>query len=298
MPDYLEHLSQEELDSLHAAMMARHRLLGRVARMPLASLAYSILIEDGAMRRLLDLGLEAAQRLEAIADLRAAIEGLEAIETVHERLHGDRPLLSDIAGSLDALITGAADDTEASDSGREAGVQVLTVHQAKGLEFEVVFCSGFAHGLFPLAARPHPLLEAEDRAWLERFKVGFMPSWPSDPDGHLAEEARLAFVAMTRAKRRLYITYADSYLRQAGASVFLGLAQPEAESRELTRASGRLAPRDVLLAREAEVLIASQRDALNGSAERAVALGLDLAFLIDRESGEPYEPYGDNRNPD
>ena len=298
MPDYLEHLSQEELDSLHAAMMARHRLLGRVARMPLASLAYSILIEDGAMRRLLDLGLEAAQRLEAIADLRAAIEGLEAIETVHERLHGDRPLLSDIAGSLDALITGAADDTEASDSGREAGVQVLTVHQAKGLEFEVVFCSGFAHGLFPLAARPHPLLEAEDRAWLERFKVGFMPSWPSDPDGHLAEEARLAFVAMTRAKRRLYITYADSYLRQAGASVFLGLAQPEAESRELTRASGRLEPRDVLLAREAEVLIASQRDALNGSAGRAVALGLDLAFLIDRESGEPYEPYGDNRNPD
>jgi superfamily I DNA/RNA helicase/CRISPR/Cas system-associated exonuclease Cas4 (RecB family) len=298
VPDYLEHLSQEELDSLHAAMVARHHLLGRVARMPLASLAYSILIEDGAMRRLLDLGLAADQRLEAIADLRAAIEGLEAIETVHERLHGTRPLLDDIAGSLDALITGAADDTEAADSGREAGVQVLTVHQAKGLEFEVVFCSGFAHGLFPLAARPHPLLEAEDRAWLERFKVGFMPSWPSDPDGHLAEEARLAFVAMTRAKRRLYITYADSYLRQAGASVFLGLAQPEAESRELTRASGRLAPRDVLLAREAEVLIASQRDALNGSAGRAVALGLDLAFLIDRESGEPYEPYGGDRNPD
>lgn len=298
VPDYLEHLSQEELDSLHAAMVARHHLLGRVARLPLASLAYSILIEDGAMRRLLDLGLAADQRLEAIADLRAAIEGLEAIETVHERLHGTRPLLGDIAGSLDALITGAADDTEAADSAREAGVQVLTVHQAKGLEFEVVFCSGFAHGLFPLAARPHPLLEAEDRAWLEHFKVGFMPSWPSDPDGHLAEEARLAFVAMTRAKRRLYITYADSYLRQAGASVFLGLAQPEAESRELTRASGRLAPRDVLLAREAEVLIASQRDALNGSAGRAVALGLDLAFLIDRESGEPYEPYGGDRNPD
>jgi DNA helicase II / ATP-dependent DNA helicase PcrA len=295
-PDYLEYLSQEELDSLHAAMVARHRLLGRVGRMPLTSLAYSVLIEDGAMRRLLDLGLAPDQRAEAIADLRAAIEGLEAIETVHERLYGAPPLLSDIAGSLDALLSGAADDTEAADSKRDA-VQVLTVHQAKGLEFEVVFCSGFAHGLFPLAARPHPLLEAEDREWLERFKVGFMPSWPSDPDGHLAEEARLAFVAITRAKRLLYITFADSYLRQAGASVFLELAEPEAESRELTRASGRLAPRDVLLAREAEVLIASHRDALDGSAGRALALGLDLAFLTDRESGEPFEPYGVDRNP-
>jgi superfamily I DNA/RNA helicase/CRISPR/Cas system-associated exonuclease Cas4 (RecB family) len=299
-PDYLEFLSQEELDSLHAAMVARHRLLSRVSRMPLTSLAYSILIEDGAMRRLLDLGLAPDQRAEAISDLRAAIGGLEAIQTVHERLHGAPPLLTDIAGSLDSLLSGAADDTEApaGESGAQRdAVQVLTVHQAKGLEFEVVFCSGFAHGLFPLAARPHPLLEAEDRGWLERYKVGFMPSWPSDPDGHLAEEARLAFVAMTRAKRRLFITFADAYLRQAGASVFLGLANPKAESRELTRASGRLAPRDVLLAREAEVLIASHRDALNGSAGRASELGLDVAFLTDRESGEPFEPYGGDRNP-
>src|SRR2546430_12056087 len=59
--------------------------------------------------------------------------------------------------------------------------------------YTTLFRSGFAHGLFPLEARPHPLLDAEDRSWLERFKVGFMPSWPSDPDGHLAEEARLAF---------------------------------------------------------------------------------------------------------
>jgi DNA helicase-2/ATP-dependent DNA helicase PcrA len=301
-PDYLEFLSQEELDSLHAAMVARYRLLGRVSRLPLTSLAYSILIEDGAMRRLLDLGLAPEQRAEAISDLRAAIEGLDAIQTVHQRLQGSPPLLTDIVGSLDALLSGAADDTDApahrdGSGGQRDAVQVLTVHQAKGLEFEVVFCSGFAHGLFPLAARPHPLLDVEDRAWLERYKVGFMPSWPSDPDGHLAEEARLAFVAMTRAKRRLYVTFADAYLRQAGASVFLGLASPEAESRELTRASGRLAPRDVLLAREAEVLIASHRDALNGSAGRALALGLDVAFLTDRESGEPFEPYGGDRNP-
>jgi len=175
----------------------------------------------------------------------------------------------------------------------------MTVHQAKGLEFEVVFCSGFAHGLFPLEARPHPLLNVEDRAWLERFKVGFMPSWPSDPDGHLAEEARLAFVAMTRARRRLYVTYADAYLRQAGRSVFLDLAQPDAEVRELTRASSRLEPADVLLTREAEVLLASHPTALNqATLARAGALGLDIAFLTDADAGEPFEPYGVGRNPE
>ncbi|HSS61727.1 MAG TPA: ATP-dependent DNA helicase [Candidatus Limnocylindrales bacterium] len=297
-PDFMPFLTEDEVNALYQAMVARERLLGLARKLPVAALAYSVLIEDGAMRRLLDLTLPPGQRAEAIADLRAAIEGLESIEVVHERLHGAKPLLADLSGSIESLLAGAADDTDASEGLRDA-VQVMTVHQAKGLEFEVVFCSGFAHGLFPLEARPHPLLDAEDRAWLERFKVGFMPSWPSDPDGHLAEEARLAFVAMSRARRRLYLTYADTYLRQAGRSMFLDLAEPEASVRELTRASSRLEPGDVLLHREAEVLLAAHRSALSDSVlARAGTLGLDLAFLADPTSGEPFEPYGPGRNPD
>ena len=297
-PDYMPYLSEAELQSLHSAMVARDRLLGRAASLPLASLAYSVLIEGGAMRRLLDLDLPPGQRAEAIADLRRAIDGLESIEVVHERLHGTKPLLSDIAGSLESLLASAADDAEAASGVRDA-VQVMTVHQAKGLEFEVVFCSGFAHGLFPLDARPHPLLDATDRVWLEQFKVGFTPSWPSDPDGHLAEEARLAFVAMTRARRRVYMTYADAYLRQAGRSVFLDMAEPVADARDLSRASSRLEPADVLLGREAEVLLASHASALSEPIlARAARLGLDVGFLTDRDSGEPFEPYGEGRNPE
>jgi DNA helicase-2/ATP-dependent DNA helicase PcrA len=296
-PDFMAFLTEAELASLHAAMVARQHLLGRASKLSLSALAYSVLIEDGAMRRLLDLELPDEQRAEATSDLRAAIEGLEAIEVVHERLTGSRPMLSDISGSLESLLAAAADDSAAA-SGRRDVVQVMTVHQAKGLEFEVVFCSGFAHGLFPLPARPHPLLDEQDRAWLEGFKVGFMPSWPSDPDGHLAEEARLAYVAMTRARRRLYVTYADAYLRQAGPSVFLDMAAPEAETRSLTRGSSRLLPSDVLLPREAEVLLAAHRPALtDGVPARAAAFGLDVGFLIDPESGEPFESFGGDRNP-
>jgi DNA helicase-2/ATP-dependent DNA helicase PcrA len=296
-PDYYEYLTEAELDALHRAMSARYRLLDRAKRLPLASLAYSVLIEDGAMGKLLELELGADQRTEAMADLRSTIDGLEAVEEVHERLHGSKPLLSDLGGSLDALLSGAADDTEPASARRDA-VQVMTVHQAKGLEFQVVFASGFGHGLFPSEARPHPLLDVGDRSWLEAFKVGFMPSWPSDPDGHLAEEARLAFVAMTRAKR-VYLTYADTYLRQAGPSVFLGMAAPDAEMKELTRASARLEPADILVAREAEVLIAAHRETVTEAmAARAAGLGLDITFIADRDAGEPFEPYGGERNPE
>jgi len=296
-PDYYEYLAEAELGALHAAMVARYRLLDRAKQLPLASLAYSILIEDGAMGKLLALELGADDRTEAMTDLRATIDGLEALEDVYERLHGSKPLLSDITSSLDTLLSGAADDTEPASARRDA-VQVMTVHQAKGLEFQFVFAAGFAHGLFPSEARPHPLLDTEDRSWLERFKVGFMPSWPADPDGHLAEEARLAFVAMTRG-RRVYLTYADAYLRQAGPSVFLGMAEPDAEMKELTRATARLEPADVLLSREAEVLIAAHRETLTAEISmRAAALGLDVGFIADRDAGEPFEPYGGDRNPE
>jgi CRISPR/Cas system-associated exonuclease Cas4 (RecB family) len=125
-----------------------------------------------------------------------------------------------------------------------------------------------------------------------------MPSWPSDPDGHLAEEARLAYVAMTRAKR-LYLTYADGYLRQAGPSVFIGMAEPEAEAKDLTRASARLDAADLLLAREAEVLIAAHRESVSEAmSARAAGLGLDVGFIADRDAGEPFEPYGGERNPE
>ena len=296
-PDYLEFLTQEEVDSLQQAMRARDRLVRQADKLPVAAIAYDALIEDGALGRLLEVDLDEDARAEAMSHLRAAIQGLEGVEDVFERLHGRKPLLADLPGAVGALLASAADDTEAAPAGRDA-VQIMTVHQAKGLQFEHVFCAGFAHGLFPVAARPHPLLDDADRKWLEGFKVGFMPSWPSDPDGHNAEEARLAYVALTRARRRVYISHADAYLRQAGPSVFLELAQPAAGMRELTRASTRMQPADLLLSREAEVMIASTRTVLDAtSAERARALGLDVIFLADPQAGEPFEPYGGERNP-
>ena len=71
-----------------------------------------------------------------------------------------------------------------ADAGTEA-VQLMTVHSAKGLEFDAVFLTGLEEGLFP-----------HENSILER-------------DG-LEEERRLMYVAVTRARERLYLSFAQS----------------------------------------------------------------------------------------
>ncbi|MBV8803258.1 MAG: ATP-binding domain-containing protein, partial [Gammaproteobacteria bacterium] len=66
----------------------------------------------------------------------------------------------------------------------EDGVQLMTLHSAKGLEFPVVFLCGVEEGLFP----HYMTME--------------------DPKG-LEEERRLCYVGMTRAMQKLYLTYAE-----------------------------------------------------------------------------------------
>ena len=67
----------------------------------------------------------------------------------------------------------------------EDALQLMTVHAAKGLEFDAVFLGGLEEGLFP---HENSLME----------------------DGGLEEERRLMYVAITRARKRLYLSYAGS----------------------------------------------------------------------------------------
>ena len=88
-------------------------------------------------------------------------------------------LLADIA-----LQTDVTDDEAATEK-----VTMMTIHAAKGLEFNTVFIVGFEDGMFPLMSA------IDDETLLE-------------------EERRLAYVAVTRAERRLYITNARSRMHQ------------------------------------------------------------------------------------
>jgi len=80
-------------------------------------------------------------------------------------------------------------------------VNILTVHSAKGLEFPVVFIANLVSQRFPSMERREQIPIPEEII-KEVLPVG---------DFHLEEERRLFYVAMTRAKERLYLTAADYY---------------------------------------------------------------------------------------
>ena len=79
----------------------------------------------------------------------------------------------------------AADQDELEDSDQKQKVKLMTVHASKGLEFEHVFIIGLEDGLFP----HQPLDNNEDR----------------DEE----EERRLFYVALTRAKKKVHLSYAS-----------------------------------------------------------------------------------------
>lgn len=80
-------------------------------------------------------------------------------------------------------------------------VKVLTLHAAKGLEFETVFLTNLVQHRFPSIQRSDPFTIPEA-----------LLSVPSeDPHAHLSEERRLFYVGVTRAKSALYLTYSALY---------------------------------------------------------------------------------------
>jgi DNA helicase-2/ATP-dependent DNA helicase PcrA len=109
----------------------------------------------------------------------------------------DEPVAADLApdaetgetlSPLAAFLTHAA--LESGDNQAKAGqdaVQLMTVHSAKGLEFDCVFVTGLEEGLFP-----------SERSM-------------ADYEG-LEEERRLMYVAITRARKRLYLSYSQTRL--------------------------------------------------------------------------------------
>ena len=107
------------------------------------------------------------------------VAALAAIEV--ERMYG--PLA---CKALPALLEWLAlrSDLDAL-AGESHAITMMTVHSAKGLEFPAVFVAGMEEGIFPHIA-----------------------GWTDDDPAKLEEERRLAYVAITRARKRLFLTYA------------------------------------------------------------------------------------------
>jgi DNA helicase II / ATP-dependent DNA helicase PcrA len=103
---------------------------------------------------------------------------------------------------------------------REDSVKVMTIHQAKGLEFENVFVPGLAKGLLPSnqiqqnPAERGKSLDFElrgDAEILPAFRGVLKEFWQALKDQEVIEERRTCYVALTRARRRLFVSGARWY---------------------------------------------------------------------------------------
>ena len=121
---------------------------------------------------------EGADRIENLAELVNAAAAFTEEEREAES--------GEAADPLTAFLTHAALEAGEHQAGEgQEALQLMTVHSAKGLEFDVVFLTGLEEGLFP-----------HEQSVTER-------------DG-LEEERRLAYVAITRARHRLYLSHAQT----------------------------------------------------------------------------------------
>ena len=158
-------------------------------------------------------GPEGDDRAENVRELVAAASQFES-ESLPDLDDDDRDAFTDLGLFLQHVALVA--DIDRHDPGADA-VTLMTLHSSKGLEFRVVFISGMEEGLFPLA-----------RAY--------------DEEHLLEEERRLFYVGLTRARRRLYLTWARSR-RRAGdlswssPSSFLDVLRGDIEVRA-TRQAG------------------------------------------------------------
>jgi len=123
---------------------------------------------------------EGAERIENLGELTNAAAAFDLEDVVLES--------GEDADPLTAFLTHAALEAGEHQAGPgQDALQLMTMHSAKGLEFDAVFVSGLEEGLFP---HENSLLEKDG------------------PE----EERRLMYVALTRARKRLYLSFAQTRL--------------------------------------------------------------------------------------
>ena len=128
-------------------------------------------------------GEKARSRIENLEELVNACSNFDAQELIADEDEGiDLTSNSFLKAFLDQASLDAG-DTQASEN--DDAVQLMTLHSAKGLEFPLVFLAGMEEGLFP-------------------HKMSM------DNIAGLEEERRLCYVGITRAKEKLYLSYAES----------------------------------------------------------------------------------------
>jgi DNA helicase-2/ATP-dependent DNA helicase PcrA len=193
-PEQVPGLGSAAIKALGRFMDTMQELRSLAGMPPVGSGTDAADVATGADGEVIDAGVPVGDLLEALLSQTGYIEALEAertiesqgrIENLEQLVEGARTFDAHAADGQDTLaaylqeVALVADADTRSDEGL---VTLMTLHNAKGLEYPTVFIAGCEDGVFP-----------HSRAIEE---------------GGLEEERRLFYVGITRAMRRLYLTHA------------------------------------------------------------------------------------------
>lgn len=146
--------------------------------------------QSGYLKKMLDLAeadAETAIQIQFLTDFFKLVKQFELVS--------DTPNLVELSMYLDEIKLASADVMSEISPLDISGIQIMTIHKAKGLEFEYVFMPELTEQTFPTYRQSE----------LIKFPEGILPS----PEGdHYQEERRLFYVGITRAKQALWLSYA------------------------------------------------------------------------------------------
>ena len=197
------------------------------ARRPVGEFLGEIIRRTGILTEL-DAHLDVASAATARRNLAAFLDEVHAFSPVQGEL-----TLRAFLEYVDAVENLDKQEWSPVQPSEEDSVKVMTIHVAKGLEFDHVFVPGLANGLLPNTTIQHnPAERGKSMDFELRGDASYLPRY----DGNLSafkkdlkkqeeyEERRTAYVAMTRARRTLHVTGAHWYaenLRAKEAGPFL-----------------------------------------------------------------------------
>jgi DNA helicase-2/ATP-dependent DNA helicase PcrA len=169
------------------------RLRGAVAHADPATALEMVIATTGYEAWLAEEGVEGVERLDNVRELVAGAAAWAEVAEVTTDAGDEGGSMLERYLTQSTLVT----PTDEFGGANASGVTLLTVHMAKGLEWPVVALAGLEDGLFPLARSA------------------------GEPGG-LEEERRLCYVGLTRARERLYLSWARTRYRNGR----LELAEP------------------------------------------------------------------------
>ena len=166
---------------------ARNALAGFITLVETLSVEIAELeLEDKIDHVLMRSGLRDFYLNESKGQLDSRTDNLDELVSVASRfVRRDEEETAGMSELVAFLSYASLEAGEGQAQADEDGVQLMTLHSAKGLEFPLVFLGGLEEGLFP-------------------------SSKSLDESGRLEEERRLAYVGITRARQKLILSYAET----------------------------------------------------------------------------------------